>query len=214
MPRATSSWEAQTSGLCPTKVRQGFSSRTWRALGLWPEPCGEIGACRSGLCSLRSRLCKDKEKTECSVQHSVLQMTHLLPKEICQAYENPNWIHRAGNVHSLGELGVKDTAYSSLPWVVPNTHWVVLWYLFSYNKKSYDITTKSVAYFCTLPIASLILVRITYTWILHHLLVNELISRCQGRRFCPVRWSVLKMFKIVILLKHVATVLGECSAPC
>jgi len=83
----------------------------------YPAPCGEVGTCGSGLCSLGNRLCKAKGETECFVQHSVLQMTHFLPEEICQGYKNPNWIflHKAGNVHSLGELGVKAiAAYSSL----------------------------------------------------------------------------------------------------
>lgn len=57
--------------------------------------------------------------------NSAFLVTHFLQKEICQGYKNCNWIslQKPGNVHTLGEIWGKTTAaYSSLAWIVSNTH--------------------------------------------------------------------------------------------
>lgn len=165
------------------------------ALSLWLEwvssaPCvprGKRGACGNDPWSLENRLCQEKVKTERFMYHSLLQMTHFLQKEICEGYKNHNGIslQKLVNACSLGEICVKTTVvYSSQAWVFSSSRWVHPT-IFYYNNNSYEIIKKSVAYFLVLSIVSLILVKIIYAWILHHLLANELVSRCQRRLFCP-----------------------------
>lgn len=196
-------WEIQTSSLCPTVVQMWDRSGAWRShpsgvipmagagffCSLQKAPCvpgGKRGACGNGVWSLENRLRQENMKTECFMHDSLLQMTHFLQKENCEGYKNRNWIslQKRSNARSLGEICVKTTVvYSSQAWVFFTEF--VLQYSLYYNNNSYEIIKKPVAYFLVLSVLSLILVKIIYAWVLHHLLANELVSRCQRRLFCP-----------------------------